>query len=61
MKRRPVYQAEIESYIKQSQAGPCFICKILAGDPEEAHHIIYEDDSAIVFLNRYPTLYATPW
>jgi diadenosine tetraphosphate (Ap4A) HIT family hydrolase len=27
------------------------------GDPNEAHHIVYEDDSAIVFLNRYPTLY----
>jgi ATP adenylyltransferase len=57
MKRRPIRQAEIDAYVKRSQTGPCFICQIAASDPEEVHHIIYENDSAIVFLNRYPTLY----
>lgn len=36
--------------------GGCFVCKLLAGDPEFAHHVIAEDDEAIIFLNRYPTL-----
>ena len=43
-------------YIKRSQDGPCFICRILDGDPDYPHHIVYEDETAIVFLNKYPTL-----
>jgi diadenosine tetraphosphate (Ap4A) HIT family hydrolase len=30
---------------------------MVAGNPEERHRILYEDDVAIAFLNRYPTLY----
>jgi diadenosine tetraphosphate (Ap4A) HIT family hydrolase len=36
---------------------PCFICELLAGNPEFAHHVVYEDDDAIAFLNKFPTLY----
>jgi diadenosine tetraphosphate (Ap4A) HIT family hydrolase len=35
----------------------CFICELLAGNPEFAHHVVYEDEAAIAFLNRYPALY----
>lgn len=35
----------------------CFICELLAGNPEFAHHVVYEDDAAVAFLNRYPSLY----
>jgi diadenosine tetraphosphate (Ap4A) HIT family hydrolase len=35
----------------------CFICELLAGNPEFAHHVVYEDETAIAFLNRYPSLY----
>jgi diadenosine tetraphosphate (Ap4A) HIT family hydrolase len=48
---------DVETYIQRCQAGPCFICQIVAGNPEEHHRIVYQDDAAIVFLNRYPTLY----
>jgi diadenosine tetraphosphate (Ap4A) HIT family hydrolase len=48
---------DVETYIQRCQAGPCFICQIVAGNPEERHRIVYQDDAAIVFLNRYPTLY----
>jgi len=47
----------METYIHRSQRGPCFICEIVAGNPEYHHHVIYEDDAAIAFLNKYPTLY----
>ncbi len=47
---------DIETYVQRSQHGPCFICEIVAGNPEYRHHVIYEDDIAIVFLNKYPTL-----
>ena len=55
MKRRPVTPEEIVAHENQSQSERCFICKIAAGDPEEVHHIVYQNDSAIVFHNRYPT------
>ena len=48
---------DIEAYAQRSQHGPCFICEMVAGNPKYRHHIIYEDDMAIVFLNKYPTLY----
>jgi diadenosine tetraphosphate (Ap4A) HIT family hydrolase len=53
--RRPFDSA---AYIQQVQSGPCFICAIAAGDAAyHEHHIIYEDVTALVFLNKYPTLY----
>jgi diadenosine tetraphosphate (Ap4A) HIT family hydrolase len=30
---------------------------MVAGNPAYAHEIVYEDDAAIVFLNKYPPLY----
>ena len=34
----------------------CFICELLAGNAEYSHHVVYEDDWAVAFLNRYPRL-----
>jgi diadenosine tetraphosphate (Ap4A) HIT family hydrolase len=48
---------DIEAYVQRVRHGPCFICQIVAGDPAQRHHTIYQDDEAIVFLNKYPTLY----
>jgi diadenosine tetraphosphate (Ap4A) HIT family hydrolase len=52
--RRPL---DLESYKQRSRTGPCFVCEIVAGNPEYRHHVIYEDEAAIAFLNTYPTLY----
>lgn len=46
-----------QDYIDGIQTNPCFICQMVAGNPQYRHHIIYEDENAIVFLNKYPTLY----
>jgi diadenosine tetraphosphate (Ap4A) HIT family hydrolase len=43
--------------MRQELAGRCFICELVAGNPEFAHFVVYEDETAIAFLNRYPTLY----
>lgn len=48
---------DLASYIQEIQTRPCFICEIVKGNPEYQHHVIYEDDIAIAFLNKYPTLY----
>ena len=42
--------------IRRRLAGRCFICEFLAGNPEFAHHTVYEDEHAIAFLNKYPRL-----
>jgi len=44
---------DMEAYQRRVRTGPCFICEIVAGNPEYPHHIVYEDDDAIVFLNKY--------
>jgi ATP adenylyltransferase len=51
------YQIDLESYIERCQTGPCFVCEIVARNPEYTHQIVYEDEFAIAFLNMYPTLY----
>jgi diadenosine tetraphosphate (Ap4A) HIT family hydrolase len=50
-------QVDIDGYVERITGGPCFICEMLAGNPDYRHHIIYEDETAVVFLNKYPTLY----
>ena len=43
-----------EAYHQRAQTGPCFICRIIARDPDFPADIIYEDDISIVFLDKYP-------
>jgi diadenosine tetraphosphate (Ap4A) HIT family hydrolase len=47
---------DVERYARRSRAGGCFICAMLAGDPRFRHHLLYEDEHTVAFLNRYPTL-----
>lgn len=47
---------DVDSYLARVRTRPCFICGLVAGDPDVAHHVVFEDDFAIAFLNRYPTL-----
>jgi diadenosine tetraphosphate (Ap4A) HIT family hydrolase len=54
MSRNPFDAA---AYVERSQRGPCFICEIVADNPDYEHFVVYEDDQAIAFLNKYPTLY----
>ena len=52
------YRVDLEAYERRVRTGPCFVCGIVAADPETpAHHIVYEDGDTIAFLNRHPTLY----
>jgi diadenosine tetraphosphate (Ap4A) HIT family hydrolase len=53
MRRRAV---DFEA-IRQRLGERCFICELLAGNPEFRHHMVYADEFAVAFLNRYPSLY----
>lgn len=54
---RPRKPFDFDAYVHDIQTKPCFLCAIAAKDPEHDHHIVYEDDMAIAFLNKYPVLY----
>jgi diadenosine tetraphosphate (Ap4A) HIT family hydrolase len=43
--------------IREELRGRCFICEMLAGNPEYQHYVVYEDERTVAFLNRYPSLY----
>lgn len=47
---------DVEKYEQHARDGECFICKIVDGTHEFAHGEIWRDDTAIAFLNRYPTV-----
>ena len=48
---------DLDTYVHDIQTKPCFLCEIVARNPEFDHHLIYEDEIAIAFLNKYPVLY----
>ena len=47
---------DVAGYVESIRTGPCFICGLVSGDPAFAHHIVFEDDFAIAFLNKFPPL-----
>jgi histidine triad (HIT) family protein len=47
---------DVASYLEGIRSRPCFICGLVAGDPAFAHHIVFEDDFAVAFLNKYPVM-----
>lgn len=51
------YHIDEEAYIHQVQTVPCFICEIVARNPDYPAHIVYEDDTTIAFLDKWPRLY----
>lgn len=50
--RRPF---DLDELVARSRSGPCFICELVAGNADFAHHIIAEDEETILFLSKYPT------
>jgi diadenosine tetraphosphate (Ap4A) HIT family hydrolase len=51
------YNIDWDAYHQRAQTGPCFICGIIARDPAFPATMVYEDDNAIVFLDKYPRVY----
>ena len=46
---------DVSTYEQRTREGPCFVCELVAG--ANPHHIIYEDEAVVAFLNKYPVLY----
>lgn len=47
---------DLQEYSRRAQSNPCFICKVIDGTHHVHHEIVYRDNFAIAFLNRFPTL-----
>ncbi|MCZ4346550.1 HIT family protein [Devosia neptuniae] len=47
---------DLDAHVQRSQHGPCFICELVAGNPDYGHHVIDRDDDTIIFLSKFPTL-----
>src|SRR6185295_10202350 len=45
----------LDEYLATARAS-CFICDIVVGRAAHPHHVVYEDERAIAFLNRFPTV-----
>jgi diadenosine tetraphosphate (Ap4A) HIT family hydrolase len=47
--RRPYDQ---DAYVRRVRTGPCFICGIVRGSPDQPEHIVHRDRLAVTFLAR---------
>ena len=45
---------ELDAYLREARER-CFICAIASGE-DARHQVVYEDETAIAFLNQFPTL-----
>ncbi len=46
----------LDRYVERARSGPCFICELVRNNPDYVHHVVFEDDDFIAFLDKYPTL-----
>jgi diadenosine tetraphosphate (Ap4A) HIT family hydrolase len=51
------YHPDMEAMHQRFRTGPCFVCRMVAGDVRFPENIVYEDDRALVFLDGYPRAY----
>ena len=45
---------ELDAYLGEARER-CFACAVASGE-DARHHVVYENERAIAFLNRFPTL-----
>ena len=50
---------DLQEVHEASASGLCFICEYLRGNPDFDHVMVDETDTAIAFLNRFPTLFGS--
>ena len=48
---------DLDAYVQRARSGRCFVCALLAGDPDDHHEVVFDDGEHIAFLSKYPTLY----
>ena len=51
------YHPDMEAFHHGMRTKPCFVFEIVAGTNELPQHFVYEDDTAVAFLDAYPRAY----
>lgn len=51
------FKVDWEAYHQRARTGRCFICAIIAQDPDFPAHVLYEDQHAVAFLARHPPVF----
>ena len=49
------YHPDMKALHHGFRISPCFVCQIVAGERDA--HVVYEDDHALIFLDKYPRQY----
>jgi diadenosine tetraphosphate (Ap4A) HIT family hydrolase len=57
VRRRRLWSILLQMRLRRRPAGPCFICEIVGGHPRRPHHVVYDDQDAIAFLDLWPPLW----
>jgi diadenosine tetraphosphate (Ap4A) HIT family hydrolase len=52
---RRIPSPDLDAYLETTRR-TCFVCEVASGR-DTRHAVVYADDLAIAFLNRFPTLY----
>jgi diadenosine tetraphosphate (Ap4A) HIT family hydrolase len=47
---------DVDAYVERARSA-CFVCELVAGTEGYEHHVIHQDQLAVVFLAKYPNLY----
>ncbi len=48
---------DLEGLARRSASVSCFVCEFLSGNPEFAHDEIGRTSNAVIFLDKFPTLF----
>jgi len=51
------YWPDTQALHHEFRTQPCFVCRLVRGDPDVPPHIVHEDEDAIAFLDGYPRAY----
>ena len=52
----PRVQWDMAAYQHRIRAA-CYVCELLSGNPEYFHHVAHRDETAVVYLCKYPALW----
>jgi diadenosine tetraphosphate (Ap4A) HIT family hydrolase len=51
------YWPDMEALHHKFRTQPCFVCRLLEGDPNVPRYTVHEDEDAVAFLDGYPRAY----
>lgn len=47
---------DMDAYLTRVRQA-CYVCELLAGNPDYEHHVVHRDETAVVYLCKYPVIW----